>query len=952
MIPRFGVLGDIEARIDGEPLDLGHIRQRCVLAVLLVEANRVVPIESVVERVWGHDCPDRARHTLYSYVSRLRRRLRATQARLVRRSGGYLLETDTSVVDLHRFRDLAARGRRADDDHGAASHWTRSLDLWRGDAFATVDTPWFNTLREALHRERRQVELDLDELLLRRGEHTTLLPRLIERARIDPLDERSAGQLMLALYRNGRSADALAHYRSVRDRLADELGIDPSTDLQRLHQRILASSPALTVAPPTAPNPAPPPPPAPIPRQLPPAPPLFIGRARALSDLDHILASPREPGGACPIAVIGGAGGTGKTWLALRAAHRHADAFADGQLYVDLRGFAPEAPPVPPGDAVRGFLNALGVGSEAIGSDEAEQVALYRTVTTGKRLLIVLDNARDSAQVRPLLPGSTSCVVLVTSRRRLTGLVTAHGARSLSLDALDPREARALLSRRLGAAAAAEPDAVAALVEHCAGLPLALGIVAARAIARPDRPLAAMVAELREESGRLDALETDDHTAGVRAAFASSYRALNPATARVLDLLAHAPGPDIGVPAVAALTGLPPVRARTHLRALEAAHLVREHGTGRHRLHDLLRLHVTERDVDTARGTHTAPIEPALLRLVDFYLDLAHAADRRLSEVPSPRATGRTGGGDTPSGFRDAAAAIAWFETERACLRAAHVFATERGMSRSSWELALSLDTFHWRRGRLRERLDMLRATVAAGLPDEPAISAHAHRLLGRALVPLGEHSQALRHLRKALAASAAIDDEPGQARAHLLLARAWEQQGDHRQALAHAEQSLRVHRAYVGAYLRTHARRADPRVGVAALVAVGRYHARLGHIGLARGHCERALVGCRLYRFREGEADVRDSLSRLAEDAGAYPLALAHHDRALALRRTLLDTFGEADTLTGIGRVQRRLGRVRQARDAWSRALSLYRAQHRAGCAERLRALLASLGPEPPAQA
>ncbi|MFI6983652.1 BTAD domain-containing putative transcriptional regulator [Embleya sp. NPDC050154] len=934
MTPEFGLLGGIEVRVDGTPVDVGHVRQRCVLAVLLVEANRLVPIERIVERVWGHSPPHRARETLYSYLSRLRRRLAVAEVHIARRPGGYLLEADTSAVDLHRFRDLIALARRTDDDGRAASAWAQALDLWRGDAFTTVDTPWFSALREALHRERYQAELDLDDLRLRLGDHAAMLPRLATRARTDPLDERLAGQLMLAQYRNGRPADALAHYQRLRRRLAHELGTDPGRDLRRLHQGILTASPVLAVPAPADAEAPLPTTRTPIPRQLPPAPAVFIGRARALADLDRALGEPRRPGDAVAIAVIGGSGGIGKTWLALHWAHHHADAFPDGQLYVDLRGFVPRGQPVSAGVAVGGFLEALGVDSAAIPPDEAGRAALYRSLIADKRMLIVLDNARDSAQVRPLLPGGPSCAVLVTSRRRLTGLLTAHGGRPLSLEELDPTEARELLRRQLGSAPDAEPDAVAALVEHCAGLPLALGIVAARAAARPGRPLAEAAAELRDRSGRLDALDVDDPTADVRAVFSSSYHALAPATARVFELLAHAPGPDIGVPAAAALTGLTIARARTHLRTLEAAHLVREHVAGRHRLHGLIRLYAIERGRHGSTGQRC---EPALHRLVDFYVDTARAADRRLSASRPARSAGRPEAAE-PVVFRNAAAAICWFDTEHACLREAHALAIERELPHRAWELALFLDTFHWRLGHLAERREMLRATLAAGVPDDLAARAHAHRLSGRAHVPAGEHTEALRRLREALALSVTIGDEAGRANAHLLLAGAWERQGDHRQALIHAEQGLRIHRAHAQACLRTRGRPADPRGEAAALGAVGRCHARLGHTRFARAYCERALTRCRLHNFPDGEADARESLGGLAEHDGEYALALEHYSRALALRRRLLDAFREADTLARLGEVHLALGRIPQAHDAWRQALGLYRTQRRSESADHLR--------------
>ncbi|MET7301349.1 BTAD domain-containing putative transcriptional regulator [Embleya sp. NPDC005575] len=938
MVVEFALLGGIEARVGGALVDLGHTRQRCVLAVLLIEANRPVSIDRIVERIWGESFPQRAQGTLYSYLSRLRRRLAATtEVRIARHSGGYLLEIDAFAVDLHRFRALAAEARAAEDDHSAASMWRQALDLWHGDAFAAVDTPWFNALREALHRERYEAELDLVDVRLRLGEHAGLLPGLAARARADPLDERLAAQLMLAQYRGGRPAEALTHYRHVRRRLVEELGTDPGPELRRLHQQILTASPSLAapaaLAAPSSPHPrmttA-----TPVPRQLPAAPPVFIGRAVTAAELDRHLNERGDLGRGVAIATIGGAGGVGKTWLALHWAHRNAAAFPDGQLYVDLHGFVPVGEPVAPAAALRGFLDALGVAADAIPADRPGRAALYRSLVADKRMLIVLDNARDSEQVVPLLPGGPSCTVLVTSRRRLAGLTAAHGARSLVLGLLTETEARELLVHHLGPKrAAAEPQAVSALVDHCAGLPLAVAIVAARTAGRPGFPLAVLAAELQDRSARLDALGTDDPIADLRAVFASSYAALDPTTAWVFALLGAAPGPDIALAAASALTGLTPARTRSHLRALEAAHLTEEHVTGRHRMHDLVRLYAAERAREPERGRAR---EEALRRLVDFYVDAAHAGDRVLSPQRTPLAAARPPAASPP--FRDATTAMSWFEAEHACLRDAHAFAMEHGLSRRAWELAWSLDTFQWRRGRLPERVAMLRATLAdVDVWADPADRALAHRLLGRAHVPLADHADALEHLRRSLALSEAIDDGAGRAQAQLNLALAWEQHGDDRQALTHALENLRIRRTLD-----------SPHREAEALNAVGWYQARLGDLRSARDHCERALALCRRHGFREGEAFTLDSLGYLAHRDGEHTEALDHYRRVVALRRDLDDAYEEADALVCLGDVHHALGQDAEARNAWRRALALYRHQGRSDRAEGVVDRLAPVDGDP----
>ncbi|GGS81674.1 AfsR/SARP family transcriptional regulator [Streptomyces cinerochromogenes] len=971
----FVLLGGIEARVHGVPVDLGPVRQRSVLGALLVDANAPVPTARLVDRVWADRPPRRAHATLYSYVSRLRQALAtaSSEAHITRRTGSYVLTVDPSAVDLHRFRDLVARARSAAADDRAEALFAQALALWSGDAFGDLDAPWFNALRASWNRERLAAELDLTDVRLRLGRHTELLVDLPARAERHPLDERLAGQLMLALYRGGRRSDALAHYRRVQRRLSAELGTDPGPDLQRLHQQILTTDPALTLRP-TAPAPTPVPtpadpavpvptpavpvpepgpvptpadpgpgsapapsaprPPALVPRQLPPPPGPFIGRAGEIAELDKTLDAGGAPGGTVVISTIGGIGGIGKTWLALHWAHRNAAAFPDGQLYADLRGFSPAGDAASATEVVQGFLHALGLGSTEMPVDLPGRTAVYRSLVAGRRMLIVLDDARDAGQVLPLLPGSPSCTVLITSRRRLAGLVTAHGARPLALDVVSAAEARDILVQRLGAERLArEPEAVAALLRYCAGLPLALSVVAARAGTHPAFPLAALADELRDRAARLDALGTDDPIADLRAVLSSSYDALDPATARVFGLLGQAPGPDIGLAAASALTALSAPEVRSHLRRLEGAHLVQETRPGRYRMHDLVRLYAAERAAQDQPGDTLAN---ALRGLVDFYADTAHDGDRLLSPLRTPFRT------DPPDADRgthplpDIDTAMSWFKDEHLCLLDAHRFALAHGHYRQAWQLAWSLDTFHWRQGNLDERAAMLRATLAAGENmGDRAQRALAHRLLGRAHVAQGRHTEALDHLRVALALFEEADDPAGRAQTHLNLALAWEKHGDDRQALAHALLNLRIRR-----------RLDSPPREAEALNAVGWYHARLGHHRQSRRYCEEALVLCRRHGFREGEAFTQDSLGYLAHRTGDHALALTHYGQALALRRELGDAFEEADTLLRIGDVCAGLARWAQARTAWEQARSLYLAQRRLGQAAETEERLARGGP------
>ncbi|EWM10011.1 regulatory protein AfsR [Kutzneria sp. 744] len=367
-----------------------------------------------------------------------------------------------------------------------------------------------------------------------------------------------------------------------------------------------------------------------IPRQLPAASSLFTGRKNELDRLTAALDAQSEHGSTVVISAVGGAGGLGKTWLALHWAHHHEDRFPDGQLFVDLRGFDPSDNPMPSYEAVRGFLDALGVAADDVPAELAAQLGLYRSLVAKRRMLIVLDNARDSAQVAPLLPGDSSCTVLVTSRDRMSELVTRHSANPVTLEALDERQSRVLLSRRLGAERlAAEPAAVTELVHWCAGLPLALSIVASRAMLAPQIPLADLAAELRDTSSRLSALDEGEPAANLKAVLSWSYRALPAGQARVFTMLGLAPGADISLSAAANLVGLPEHETVSVLRALERVSLVQQHSSKRYSMHDLVRLYA-KTQADAAEG------ERGMRRLVVFACHTAHAADRLIAPNHAP----------------------------------------------------------------------------------------------------------------------------------------------------------------------------------------------------------------------------------------------------------------------------------------------------------------------------
>jgi tetratricopeptide (TPR) repeat protein len=654
-----------------------------------------------------------------------------------------------------------------------------------------------------------------------------------------------------------------------------------------------------------------------VPRQLPSWPRSFTGRA---AELDALSTE-----GAGLTAAIVGMGGIGKTWLALHWAYLNADQFPDGQLYVNLRGFDPSGTPVEPAVAVRGFLDSLGLSPDLIPSDPATQVALYRSVVADKRMLILLDNARDSSQIIPLLPGSMSCTVLVTSRNHLTGLVATHGARPLTLTMLSDIEARELLAKRLGGQRVeAEPRAVAKLVGYCAGLPLALGIVAAHAATHADFSLASLATELGETSARLDALDGGELTANLRAALSWSYQALEPEAAAVFALLSLAPGPDIGLPAASVLTGLPAGRFTVMVRQLTNAHLVQRHGSTRYRMHDLVRLYATEH----AAGVGTA----ALRRLISFYVQASYVGERLLYPDRKPIEIERPTHEEIPA-FADDASILTWFDVELPCLLAAQKTASQHGWHSFVWQLAWTLHGYLWRRGHLRAQLATWDAGLAAATElGDPAVQGVAHRLLGQAFTRAGMLTKASGHLRQALDLARQSGDRHGEARAHHDLTWVWRHRDD-QLALDHASEALRLFRT-IG----------NPVWEAEALNMMGWHQAQLGQYHQARASCERALLLFGRHLNRQGQALALDCLGCIAYHSGEHELALSWFGESLELFCDLGARYHEADVLDHLGLAHAALGNKPQARQAWQRALALNNSQHRTADAQRVQRHISDL--------
>jgi len=900
MAVEFQVLGTVAVRMDGAAVELGHARQRCVLAVLLVDAGRVVPVDALLERVWSGRAPRHARNALSGYVSRLRG---VPGVCVLRESGGYRLAVDPMTVDLHRFRALVGEARAAADDELAIARLDRALGLWQGMAFGALDTPWLGGVREALDAERQAAELDRNDLALRLGRHGEALAGIGAAADAHPLDERLAGQLMLALYRDGRQADALHRYQRIRTALADELGADPGPPLRELHQRILRADPGLAGASPVAGRP--------VPRQLPAAPRAFAGRRHELDVLDAIMDSFGDaPPPAVIITAVCGTAGVGKTALAVHWAHHAAARFPDGQLYVNLRGFDPHGSVLDPDEVVHGFLDALGVPPERIPAAADARAALYRSLLADRRTLVVLDNARDAEQVRALLPGAAGCLVVVTSRDRLTGLVAGEGAHPLTVDLLTVAEARALLAGRLGAArVSAESEAVRELITHCAGLPLALAIVAARAAVRPGVSLGTLADELREHSG-LDALTGSDPQTDPRAVFSWSYRVLGPAPARLFRLLGLHLVAEISVAAAASLAAVAPGRARSMLAELAEVHLVTESAPDRFTMHDLLYAYAMELarchdgDADRRRATH---------RMLDHYLHTAHAADRLLHPHWPRNEPDPAQDGVTAEEFGDHRVAMAWFVGERPVLLAAVRRSVAAGFSTHTWQLARALNTFLGRRAHWHDWAYTQRVAVdaARGLGETQA-QAEAHWCLALASAELGRFDEAHTHLRRAIDLYARLGDRRGLARTHLAVAWTCGRQDRETDAQRHGRTALELYR------------QTGDRVGQAkALNAVAWSAAQLGDEA-AIGWSHKAIALQCETGDRYGEAASWDTLGYAHHRLGNYEQALANYRKALHIHAAVGDRYDETVVLDHLGETYSATGDLARAREAWQAALAI----------------------------
>ena len=672
-----------------------------------------------------------------------------------------------------------------------------------------------------------------------------------------------------------------------------------------------------------------------VPRQLPASVRQFAGRERELAALTALADQANGAAGAVVISALGGTAGVGKTALALHWAHQVACRFPDGQLYLNLRGFDPSGTPMPLAEAVRSLLDAVGVPAGQIPASVEAQAGLYRSLLSGRRMLVVLDNARDEGQVRPLLPGSPGCLVVVTSRSHLAGLVAVEGACALTLDVLTEAEAHEMLAQRVGAACLErEPGAVGELIRLCARLPLALAVAAARLSGRPPLGLSVFTEELKDARRRLDALDTGDRLATVRAVFSWSLTSLSAPAAHMFGLLGVHPGPDITIPAAASLAGARPGQADQALAELTRAHLLTEPAPGRYALHDLLRAYAAEQ---AAALEHADARHAAIGRVLDHYLHTAHAAALLLSPSRTPVTLAAARPGVTPEHLTSYQQALDWFEAEHQVLLAATSLAAETGFDVHGWQLPWAMADFLDRRGHWHDCDALQRTALAAAtrLGDTHG-QAMAGRALGKASAWLTDYDRARRHLGKSLSLYRQLGDRDGQARVHQSLNWVCERQGRYGEALSHAEQALALFQAV-----------ADQAGQAAALNAIGWCHVLLGDPQRARTFCRRALALNRERGNRRSEALTWDSLGYAEHQVGRFAEATACYRRALQLFRECGDRFYEAEILTHLGKTRHAAGDRQEARVAWQEALAILDDLHHPD-ADQVRAKLGQIRRSP----
>ncbi|MFF3767173.1 BTAD domain-containing putative transcriptional regulator [Streptomyces sp. NPDC001922] len=980
---RFRILGPLEASADGERISLGGAVQERVLSVLLLEPGLVVPMPRLVEAAWEHDPPATASHQVRKAVSDLRRRMPGDGI-ISTEGSGYRVTVTAAQLDLLEFNDrirAADRALREERRPEAAAELEAALALWHGSALSGQGGSVIASAATALEERRLVATEELFDLRLGLGLSGELVADLRALVSAHPLRETFHGHLMLALYRNGRKAEALNEYARVRELLADQLGVDPGPPLARLHQDILRDDPGLVPPQPSA-GVEERPPVAPsgvctLPQLLPD----FTGRDKELAELLGCVDTADDADDrSTRVVAVDGMGGSGKTSLAVWAAHRLADRFPDGQLYVDLRGFTPgEQPPVSPGAAIDYLLRSLGVSDDRIPSDTEARANLWRATVTGRRLLLLLDNAAHAEQVAPLLTASPGCLVLITSRSRLLDL---DGVSWVSVGLMTSRESAALLAATLGAdRVAAEPESAAELAELCGHLPLALRIATARLRNRPPWTLRYLAERLRDETRRLDELRSPQRS--VAATLHLSYMALTAQQRVAFRTLGLHPSTGIDVHSAAALLDTDVHDAESILEILLDMRLVQQPGVGIYTLHDLVRSFARSLCGPSTAEQDSAAVE----RLLGYYLTATDVACRILFPGREQRRTGIPAHEGSLPGWPDAEAARAWFDREHGGLLAAVSLAELHGLHRHTVCLTRNL-SFHLNaRGQFDDLWNVCRTALAAarGLNDpqllcvtlsnvgaacwkvgrfesgleaaqeamelalalgDRHIEAHSESIIGLLTFMLGRYEEALTLLSEAVARSAELGASRAEAEGLSTLSTLYEKWGRYAEAAVTARRALEISRsigyhgnlimsltdlafAQVGlgeleeadenlaqARQLSELRTAPGDVGLVLALSARVAHAR-GRTAQAEGFAVRALELARTGATPVRLVEVENIIGQLRSGLGDHEAALDLHRRAHRVAVQMCFRSEEASALTGLARVAESLG-DREAADGY----------------------------------
>jgi DNA-binding SARP family transcriptional activator/tetratricopeptide (TPR) repeat protein len=949
----FCLLGPLTVRAEGVAMPIPAGKQRALLTALLLNAGRTVTADQLADLLWGPALPPSAAMTLQNYVKRLRQALGAGRYRIMTQPGGYLIQVHRGELDLSAMEEALTTAHRA----AQAGAWTvaceravAALAFWRGEPFCDVDLgemavqeiPRLTEMRLRARELRIEASLHL-------GGHSEIVAEALQLTLDAPLREPVHALLMQALYRCGRRAEALEAYQHARDVLIKELGSEPGPELQALHRQLLDDDPALTLTQPDSapgggeqkvlapgePGPAQVvsrglPAPAVVPRQLPAAVAGFTGRDHELARLTSLLG--QEPDGRAPamvISAIGGTAGVGKTALAVHWAHQVAARFPDGQLYINLRGYDPRSP-VAPADALAGFLQALGVPGQQIPVGADDRAGLYRSRLAGRRVLVILDNARDAGQVRPLLPGDPGCFAVVTSRDVLAGLVAADGAQRIDLDVLPPAEAVGLLRSLIGSRADDDLEAAEELATLCARLPLALRIAAELAVSRPDAALTELTAELA--ASRLDCLDAGDDRTDVRAVFSWSVRQLPEDVARPFALAGLHPGEDLDVYAAAALDGISTAQARRVLGRLQRASLLQEAGGGRYGMHDLLRAYAREQAAARDGG---GSCHQALTCLFDYYLAAAGAAmDVVFPAEAHHRPRVATVAAVLPE-LPGPAEARGWLDRERANLVAVIVHCAQQGWPEHTAGLAGILARYLISGSHLAEaEIVYGHALEAARRSGDLAAEASALHGLGNTAGMTGRSRDAVGHFQTAVESYRQCGDRAGEARVLHNLGVIEARLRNHHAAAAYDREALAAYED------------AGDRLGAAgALCSLAGPEIELGSLDRASEYLQRALAVFRAEKDQLREAQALSWMGDVGLRRGQLTGAADYFEQSMALYRDVDYPDGIADGLYNLGEVSLRQARFAEAIAYQRQALALHRKNgYLHGEARTLRSLAAAL--------